>query len=79
MKNIERQVMGFLADFPADQPIARDTELMEAGVLDSTGLVRLILFLESEFKIIINDHEIAPESFSSPAAIASFVESKIAA
>src|SRR5690349_3903920 len=50
---IERQVMAFMARIDADPPIARDTRLMEQGLLDSINLVRLIQYLEAEFGITI--------------------------
>ena len=79
MSDVETAVMEFLAEIPTDRPISRETELMEQGILDSTSLVRLILFLESRFRILIDDSEIAPESFASVAAIGAFVQRKRAA
>jgi acyl carrier protein len=76
MRDVESSVMRFLAEIPTDRPIKPDTELMTLGVLDSTALVRLILFLESEFKITIFDTEITPESFATPRAIAAFITGK---
>lgn len=79
MQDVVARVLGFLAEIPAGREIGADTELMQQGVLDSTGLVRLILFLESEFRILIADHEITPERFASPSTIAAFVIGKVAA
>ena len=76
MRDIEHSVMDFLTDFPGGSSIGPETELMQAGILDSVGLVRLIMFLESEFRISIADSEIAPDSFASPAAITAFVKRK---
>jgi acyl carrier protein len=76
MRDIERSVMAFLGDIPSDRPILLETELMQAGVLDSINLVRLIQYLEAEFGISIADEEIAPQIFASPASIAAFVASK---
>lgn len=76
MEQIERSVMAFMSDIESDTPILLDTALMERGLLDSIGLVRLIQYLEAEFGISIADSEIAPEIFISPATIAAFVARK---
>ncbi|HEX2030314.1 MAG TPA: acyl carrier protein [Actinomycetota bacterium] len=52
-----------------------DSPLLE-GVLDSVTLFRLVSFLEEEFSVTIEDHELAPENFGSLNRIAEFVRSK---
>jgi D-alanine--poly(phosphoribitol) ligase subunit 2 len=64
---------------PARPAVGPDTALMENGILDSTGLVQLIMFLESTFGIVVTDSDVAPETFATPNAIAAFVEAKAAA
>ncbi|MHB1103727.1 MAG: acyl carrier protein [Devosia sp.] len=49
---------------------------MEAGILDSFGVVRLIQFIEVEFNIHIADSDIGPSIFASGAAISDYVERK---
>jgi acyl carrier protein len=56
--------------------LTEDTELMEAGVLDSFGVVRLIQFMEEEFGISIPESDIGPALFASPGAISSYIEQK---
>jgi acyl carrier protein len=68
--------MGFLAGMPARSPISPDTELMEGGFLDSTGLVQLIMFLETTFGIVVADSDVVPETFATPTSIAAFVATK---
>ena len=50
--------------------------LVERGVLDSMGVLRLILFLEERFGIRVADHELVPEDFATLERIAAFVASK---
>ena len=50
--------------------------LLDEGVVDSTGVLELIGFLESEFGLVIDDVEITPENFDSIARIAAFVGKK---
>jgi len=53
-----------------------NTELMEAGILDSTGSMELVAFLETTFAIAIEDDEIIPENLNSLARICNFVVQK---
>ena len=56
--------------------LADGDSLLESGVMDSTGILELVAFLETEFSIQMNDAEIVPENLDSIAAIARYVESK---
>lgn len=55
---------------------ADDASLIEAGVIDSTGVLELVSFLESDFGITIADADIVPENLDSIGSIAAFVRSK---
>ncbi len=56
-----------------------DTQsLLESGVMDSTGILELVAFLESEFPIAMADAEIVPENLDSIAAITNYIERKLA-
>jgi len=46
------------------------------GIIDSTGILSLIAFLEQEFEIRIEDDEIKPENLDSVEHIAAFLEGK---
>ena len=52
--------------------------LLENGVMDSTGILELVAFLESDFAIQMSDAEIVPENLDSVAAIAAYLERKLA-
>ena len=57
-----------------------DTDsLLESGVMDSTGILELVAFLESEFPIVMSDAEIVPDNLDSIASIAGYVERKLGA
>jgi acyl carrier protein len=50
--------------------------LLENGVMDSTGILELVAFLESDFAIQMSDAEIVPENLDSIASIAAYLERK---
>jgi acyl carrier protein len=56
--------------------IANDALLIEQGVIDSTGILEVIMFLEESFSIKVKDEEMTPAHFESIDAIAAFIEKK---
>ena len=56
---------------------AADASLIEAGVIDSTGVLELVGFIETEFAIPVADADIVPENLDSIAAITGFVSAKL--
>jgi acyl carrier protein len=73
MSDIETQILDFIREERPDLTITAETELMEAGVLDSIALVKSIQFLEGTFGITIPDSDIDPSMFATPRAIAAYV------
>ena len=55
---------------------ADEASLLEAGVIDSTGVLELVAFLETEFGIEVADDEMLPENLDSIRAIGSYVQRK---
>ena len=53
-----------------------DLNLIESGVLDSLGLLKLVAFLENQFNIIVLPEELDVDHFNSMTRINEFVESK---
>jgi acyl carrier protein len=51
--------------------------LLENGVMDSTGILELVAFLEGEFSIQMSDAEIVPDNLDSIAAISAYLERKL--
>ena len=78
--SIETRVEGFIRDkfiFNNDNNFNQETSLFEAGIIDSTGVLELILFLEESFSIEIKDEEIVPENLNSVSNIARFMKTKM--
>ena len=50
--------------------------LLETGIIDSTGVLELISFLENRFSIVIEDLEIIPENLDTIARMSAFVAAK---
>ena len=53
-----------------------DRSLIEEGVVDSTGVLELVLFVEQEFGVTVESEELIPENFDSIGRLADFVNRK---
>ena len=50
---------------------------LEKGIIDSTGILELVAFIEDEFKIQVRDEELVPDNFDSVSKLAGYVTTKI--
>ena len=56
-----------------DTGFSRDAHLFEAAYVDSAGVVELIMFLESAFRVTLDDEQIFSEAFTSINGIATLL------
>lgn len=77
--DIQTQVRGFItSNFYVSNPAALEgnASLLEQGIIDSTGILEVIGFLESAFGITVEDAELLPENLDSIQRISEFVSRK---
>lgn len=60
----------------ATEQLTDDASFLDLGIVDSTGLLEIVLFLEREFGVRVEDHELLPENLDSIANIVRFVQSR---
>jgi len=56
-----------------------DVSLIESGVIDSTGVLELVTYIEDQFGLEMADSDIVPANLDSLVRIAAFIEAKQAA
>ncbi|HEY1308212.1 MAG TPA: acyl carrier protein [Vicinamibacterales bacterium] len=56
-----------------------DESLLDRGLIDSTGVLELVGFLEHRYRISVDDRELVPDNLDSIARIVAFVEAKVRA
>ena len=56
--------------------LGEDTRLIEEHIIDSTGILEIIGFIERTFHVTIEDDEMVPENFDSLRSIVSYLEKK---
>ena len=57
--------------------LADDESFLEAGIIDSTGVLELVGFLETTFGIAVADEDLVPANLDSVERVARFVERKV--
>ena len=57
--------------------LKKDTSFLEKGIIDSTGILELIMFLEESYNIKIEDDELVPENLDSLSNVVRFIDCKL--
>ncbi len=55
-----------------------ETSFLEEGIIDSTGVLELVTFLEEDFGITVEDEELIPENLDSINNVTAYLEGKMA-
>ena len=53
-----------------------DDSLLGRGIVDSTGMLEIIMFIEEQLGVTVKDEDMIPENLDSVSRIAEFVESR---
>ena len=80
MAAIESDIKQFVSEnflFGKDEQLGEDESFLESGVIDSTGVLELVTFLESRFRIAVDDEELIPDNLDSVNRLIAFVECKL--
>lgn len=56
--------------------ISPEESLIDSGIIDSTGILELVMFLEEKYSITIEDEELIPENLDSISNLVKFLEKK---
>lgn len=64
MTPVEQQLRAFITEnfFVEDSDLRGEVSLTRSGIIDSTGVMEILLFLEKQFGIQVPDEEITPEN-----------------
>ena len=76
---LQQQIRDFVTSnfYVADPKALEDrTSLLDQGIIDSTGVLEVIMFIESTFGLTVEDSEMLPENLDSIERIAAFVARK---
>jgi acyl carrier protein len=77
--DIEQEVRTFLTEsflFGRGEALTDDVPLL-GNVIDSTGVIELIVFLQERFTITVGDDEVTTDNLGSVKNVVAFVEEKL--
>ena len=63
--------------FGEEKKLGNDDSFMDTGIIDSTGILELLRFLEATFDIKITDEELIPDNLDSINKIVAFLQAKL--
>lgn len=80
MSDVTQEVREFIVETflfgEEPQGLGAEDSLLDQGIIDSTGVLELVGFLESTYGLTVEDHELVPDNLDSLSRIAHFVEKK---
>ena len=59
--------------------LGHDQSFLESGIIDSTGMLELVSFVEERYGISIGDRELVPENLDSLKNLSQFIARKVEA
>lgn len=78
--SVEARIRTYILDnflFTSDERrLNNDVSFLEEGIVDSTGVLELVMFVEEGFGVTVEDEEIVPENFDSVTQLAHYVRQK---
>jgi acyl carrier protein len=80
MINYSKEIRDFIVAkllFGDSTTLKDDASFLDSGVVDSTGMLDLITFVEEKYRIKVADEEMIPENFDSVERLNRFVLKKL--
>ena len=63
--------------FEEDENLKEETSFIDSGIIDSTGILELVMFLEETYGIKVEDSEVVLENFDSLEKITQYLKKKV--
>ena len=79
MSDLKTKIKQFIIDnflFGDEEGLEDDTSFLDEGIIDSTGMLELVTFIEEEFSIALDDEELIPENLDSINNLEAFLTKK---
>jgi acyl carrier protein len=78
--SIENKIRKFIEEnfiLEEEDNLGDEDSLLEKGIIDSTGVLELVAFLEESYHFKIKDEELVPENLDSIKNISQFIQNKL--
>jgi len=80
MRNAEEMIRTYIAEnmlfSDNGYPHSDSASFLEEGIVDSMGILELMMFVEENFQITVEDEEVVPDNFDSVSKMTAYIRSK---
>ncbi len=80
MSETRDKIRAFIVEnflFGSENGLTDNTSFLDEGIIDSTGILELVNYLEEEFGIAVEDEELIPENLDSIKNVTEYLERKM--
>jgi acyl carrier protein len=77
--SLQEEIKNFVVEnflFGEDKGLTYNSSFIKEGIVDSTGIMQLVSFIQDQYRIAIEDEELVPENLDSIEKVSAFIESK---
>ena len=77
---LSQYIRTFIIDnymFGRDEEFADDSSFLDLGVIDSTGVLELVAFIEDSYGFRVESHELTTDNLDSISKVTTYVMSKL--
>jgi acyl carrier protein len=79
MRQVEAMIRTYIAEnmlfSDNGYPYSDSASFLEEGIVDSMGIMELVMFVEENFHITVEDEELVPDNFDSVSKLAAYIRS----
>jgi acyl carrier protein len=80
MQSVQEVIINFIKENfiigRSEINLTPEQSLLDSGVIDSTGVLELVMFIEEKYSVKIEDEELIPENLDSINNIIKFLKTK---
>lgn len=77
--SLQDEIRSFVIDnflFGEDTGLKEDSSFIKEGIVDSTGIMQLVSFIQERYRILVEDEELTPENLDSISKVSAYIERK---
>jgi len=77
--SLQEDIRTFIVDnflFGDEGGLSNDSSFVKEGIVDSTGILQLVAYIQEQYMIAVEDDELIPENLDSVSRVTAFIEGK---
>lgn len=77
--SLQEDIRSFIVEnflFGEEAGLSDDSSFVKEGIVDSTGILQLVSFIQEQYQIEVEDEDLTPENLDSVCRVTSFIQGK---